>query len=139
MRHLLTILLALLLAVGAEAATVHARLICASNDRNGHDASLADIEAALHKKLGYKFYRQLGAQRAEIVANKMLRLDLGEGFVVFVAGKGTEKEQQVLDLEWYSGKTLLLRSTVKIGPDRHLLVKGPDVGAESIALAVTVR
>jgi hypothetical protein len=139
MRYFLLVLLGLSLVAGTEAANLHARLVRASNDRDGKDAQLADIEKPLREKLGYKFYRQLGSRQTAIVAGKMERLNLGEGFVVFVTGKGEEKDQQVLDLEWYSGKTLLLRSTVKIGVGRHLFVKGPDVGAESLALAVTVR
>jgi hypothetical protein len=139
MRHLLTLVFALTFTVGTQAATVHARLIRASNDRNGGDPQLADIEKPLRDKLGYKYYRQLGTQQAPLVADKLTRLDLGEGFVVFVTGKGEEKGQQVLDLEWYSGKAILLRSTVKIGPGKHLFVKGPDVGAESLALAVSIH
>ena len=139
MRRLLTGLFVLALAAGAEAATVHARLIRASNERAGKDAQLADIEKPLRDKLGYQHYRQLGAQRAAIVTGQMTRLDLGEGFVVFVTGKGEEKGQPVLEIEWYSGKTPLLRSTIKIGVGKHLFVKGPDVGAETLALTITVR
>lgn len=139
MRALLTGTMVLLLAASAQAANLHARLLRASNEPGLVDTRLKDIEPRLREQFGYKFYRQLGVGRAKLKPDVMERLDLGEGFTLFVTMQGTEKSQHTLALEWYSGKAALVRTTVKIGNHRHLFIKGPGVGEEMIALAVTVH
>ena len=139
MRALLIIGMALMLTASAPAAVVQARLIRASNDREGHDAQLKEIEPKLAKKFGYKFYHQLGGARAALPSGRMQRLDLGEGFVLFATAQGEAKKEHILDMEWYSGKALLVRSTVKIATDGHLFIKGPEVGNDWIVLAVSIH
>jgi hypothetical protein len=139
MRWIATLVLSLLFAWPSQAANVQARLIRASNETGKTDTALADIHGKLKEKFGYKFYQQLGAQQQELKAGAKLQLDLGQNFQVFVTPKSADKRQQELDLEWYSGKTLLVRSVVKIVQNGHLLVKGPEVGNDWIVLAVSVR
>ena len=139
MRALLIILMTLVLTVSATAASLHARLIRASNDREGHDPRLKNLELRLEKKFGYKFYHQLGEERVTLAPEKMMRLDLNEGFVLFVTAKGAEKKEHLLEIEWYSGKAMLVRSTVKITIGGRLFIKGPDVGNDSIVLSLSVR
>ncbi|MBM3860449.1 MAG: hypothetical protein FJ395_12470 [Verrucomicrobia bacterium] len=139
MRWIATLVLSLLFAGTAQATSVEARLIRASNEIGKSDAALADIHAKLKEKFGYQFYQQLGAQRQPLKAGAKLRLDLGENFSLFVTPKSSGKRQQKLEFEWYSGKTLLLRSVVEIVENGHLLVKGPEVGNDWIVLAVSVR
>jgi len=139
MRWIATVVLSLLFAWPAHAASVQARLIRASNERGKTDPVLADISGKLKEKFGYKFYQQLGAQQQPLKTGAKLQLNLGQNFQVFVTPRPSNKRQQELELEWYSGKTLLVRSVVRVVENGHLLVKGPEVGNDWIVLAVSVR
>lgn len=133
------ILLFLLLAGTVDAAQVHARLICASSDAKLADERLKALQPKLKKQFGYEYYKQLGEQREALKADTTDRLDLGEGFVVFVTPRSTEKKIHELDIEWTSGKASLVKSTVKISEGGHLFIKGPGVGNDWIVLALTVH
>jgi hypothetical protein len=138
MRALLAILL-IGLAYGAQAASIEARLVRASNDKKAVDPSLKDIESKLKKKFGYEYYQQLGVQQETLRENKTYRLNLGEGFVVFVTPKSTVKKIHEMDLEWTSGRASLVKSTVKISEGNHLFIKGPGVADDWILLVITIR
>src|SRR5206468_10766091 len=114
MRGLAITLLALLLAPITQAASIQARLIRASNDKKIEDAALKDIQPKLKKRFGYPYYQQLGVQQEVLKEDKTYRLNLGEGYVVFVTPKSTNKKIHELDLEWTSGRASLVKSTVKI-------------------------
>jgi hypothetical protein len=136
------VLLALLLvglAYGTQAASIEARLVRASNDKKTTDLSLKDIEPKLKKKFGYANYQQLGVQQEVLRENKTYRLNLGEGFVVFVTPKSTTKKVHEMDLEWTSGRASLVKSTIKISEGSHLFIKGPGVADDWILLVITVR
>jgi hypothetical protein len=137
MRWLL--LLLLLCPAVTNAAEVQARLVRASNDEKLADDRLQTLEPQLKKKFGYAYYRQLGEKQETLKPDKTNRLDLGEGFVVFVTPKSAEKKMHELDVEWTSGKASLVKSTVKISEGGHLFIKGPGVGNDWIVLALTVR
>lgn len=139
MRWVAALGLSLLLAGTGQAASIQVRLIRASNEGAGTDAALADIAGKLREKFGYQFYQQLGSQQQALRAGATLRMDLGENFRVLVKPRSAQKREQELELEWYSGRTLLVRSVVKIVENGHLLVKGPEVGNDWIVLAVSVR
>jgi len=139
MRQLAAIALLFLLALPSQAANIQVRLIRASNDSGKAETCLADIHGKLKEKFGYKFYQQLGVRQQPLKMGEKLQLDLGEKFQVFVTPKSSDKRQQELELEWYSGKTLLVRSIVKIVENGHLFVKGPEVANDWIVLAVSVR
>ncbi len=140
MRVIFIAFVAMLLAVAAEAGTprVQARLIRASNDNTRHDAALHDIAAKLKAQLGYTHYRQLGAGQREIKSNDKLLFDLGNGFLANIRPLSTDKKGRELEIEWYSGKTLIVRSTVKILHNGHLFINGPQVADTHIVLAVSV-
>lgn len=138
MRVLLTILL-VGLAYGAQAASIEARLVRASNEKKAADPSLKDIEPKLKKRFGYEYYQQLGVQQETLRESKTYRLNLGEGFVVFVTPRSTVKKVHELDLEWTSGRASLVKSTVKISEGSHLFIKGPGVADDWILLVVTVH
>ena len=129
----------LLLAANANAAQVQARLVRASNDAKLDDERLKALHAKLQKKFGYDFYQQMGEKQEALVSDKTNRLDLGEGFVVFVTPKSVEKNVHELEFEWTSGKKSLVKSTVKIPEGRHLFVKGPGVANDWIVLVLTVH
>ena len=136
------VLLAFLLvgfACSAQAASIEARLVRASNDKKAVDPSLKDIEPKLKKRFGYEYYQQLGIQQEALQENKTYRLNLGEGFVVFVTPKSTVKKVHELDLEWTSGRASLVKSTVKLSEGNHLFIKGPGVADDWILLVVTIR
>lgn len=139
MRPLLVALLAMGLAGSAQAASIEARLIRASNDKKVTDSSLKDIEPRLKKRFGYDSYQLLGVQQEVLRENKTYRLNLGEGFVVFVTPKSTAKKMHEMDLEWTSGKASLVKTTVKIAEGNHLFIKGPGVGDDWIVLVITLR
>jgi hypothetical protein len=129
----------LLLVTTVDAAEVHARLIRASTDEKLADEHLQALQPKLKKQFGYEYYKQLGEKREALKAGTTDRLDLGEGFVVFVTPKTTEKRVHELDIEWTSGKASLVKSTVKISEGGHLFIKGPGVGNDWIMLALTVH
>jgi hypothetical protein len=133
------ILFGWLLATTANAAEVQARLVRASNDANLDDARLKPLHEKLQKKFGYAFYQQMGEKAEALNADKTNRLDLGEGFVVFVTPKAVDKKIHELEIEWTSGKASLVKSTVKISEGGHLFVKGPGVANDWIVLVLTVH
>jgi hypothetical protein len=133
------ILIALLLGATADAADVQAQLIRASDDEKLSDDRTKTLQPQLKKKFGYSYYRQLGEERAVLKSGTTNRLDLGEGFVVFVAPKSVDKKTHELEVEWTSGKASLVKSTVKISEGGHLFIKGPGVGNDWIVLALTVH
>ena len=140
MKKIIMALLALLLVVvEAGAASVQARLVRANNRGAQNDPALKDIETKLKAQFGYNSYRQTGAGQQEIKTSDKLRFDLGEDFRVLVTPKSADKKQRELEIEWYSGKTLLVRSTVKVIHNGHVFINGPQVGENQILLAVSVR
>lgn len=58
--------------------------------------------------------------------------------MVFVTPKAVDQGRYELDVEWTSGKALLMKTTVRIKENKYLFVKGPGVGDDWIVLAVTV-
>lgn len=133
------LLLSLLLVGSANAAQIQARLVRASNDEKLADDRLKTLQPKLQKKFGYAYYQLLGEKEAELRSDTTDRLDLGEGFVVFVRPKSVEKKVHELEIEWTSGKASLVKSTVKISEGGHLFVKGPGVANDWIVLALTVH
>jgi len=139
MRWLGLILISLALAATAHAAQVQARLIRATQDEKLADARLKTLHAQLEKKFGYPYYEQMGEKQETLKAETTNRLDLGEGFVVFVTPKSVTKKVHELEVEWTSGKASLVKSTVKISEGGYLFIKGPGVANDWIVLALTVR
>jgi hypothetical protein len=137
MRWLL--LLVWLAAVSAHGAQVQARLIRASQDEKRDDARLKSLHPQLKKTFGYPYYQQMGERQAPLKTDTTNRLDLGEGFVVFIRPRSADKKVHELEIEWTSGRASLVKSTVKIPEGRHLFIKGPGVGDDWIVLALTVR
>jgi hypothetical protein len=134
----LTLALVFFLAANAHAASIQARLIRASNESIETDAQLKDLTPTLEKKFGYKHYQQLGSQKASLGNDTSRRLDLGEGFVVFVRERATDKKTHDLEVEWTSGRASLLKTTLKIAEKSSVFIKGPGVGNDWIVLALTV-
>lgn len=122
----------------AVAVTVHAQLIRATNDAESSDPQLQPLLRELSRTFGYKFYHQIGSRRQTLSANQPHRLDLGEGFVLFVRLKDRVTQVPELELEWYSGKAKLTQTTASIPIGRRLFIKGPAVGRDWIILAVSV-
>jgi hypothetical protein len=133
------ILIMLLVAASGDAAEIHARLIRASNDEKLADNRLKALQPQLQNKFGYPYYQQLGEKQEALSSAKTNRLDLGEGFVVFVAPKSLDKKPRELEVEWTSGKASLVKSSVRIPEGGHLFIKGPGVGNDWIVLALTVH
>ena len=133
------ILLSLFLATTSHGAEVQARLIRASNDEKLADARLQTLHPKLKKKFGYPYYQQMGERREPLKLDVMNRLDLGEGFVVFVKPKSVDKKVHELEVEWTSGKASIVKSTVKVPEGGHLFIKGPGVANDWILLALTVH
>ena len=128
-----------LLASNLQAAQVQARLIRASNDEKLADARLKSIQPQLKKRFGYPYYQQMGAKEEALGADTIHRLDVGEGFVVFIKPKAVEKKIHELDLEWTSGRASLVKTTVKIPEGSNLFIRGPGVANDWIVLALTVH
>lgn len=141
-RWLITVLAALVFAVPTHAASIQARLIRATNkadDSPPVDAALKDIAPKLKKRFGFESYRLMGTQQQSLDKESTSRLNLGEGFVVFIKPKSVEKTAHELDVQWWSGRALLVKTTVKISEKSSLLIKGPEVGDDWIILALTMQ
>lgn len=139
MRQLLAIAVIALMTWRAEAGTLHARLVRATGEAVAADQRLSDIEPALKKRFGYDHYQQMGVQQVSLDGKDQQRLDLGEGFVLFVTPKSVEKNMHEISLEWYSGRVALVKTTARISGKNPLFIKGPEVGKDWILLALTVR
>jgi hypothetical protein len=139
MRWILVNLAVLLFALNLQAASLQARLVRASNNFKATDAGLKDLEPKLKKEFGYEYYHLLGAQQEALDQTTKSRLNLGEGFVVFVTQKSAEKTLHELEMEWWSGKALLVKTTIKIHEKRSIFIKGPGVGDDWIILALSVH
>lgn len=137
MRWLAVALLGVVLSASVQAASIEARLIRASNETDKPDEQLEKLEPKLKKVFGYRHYRQLGLQRGAFKENGQLRLDLGEGIVIFVTPRASEKKGHMMDFEMYSGRAALVKSTVRVGHG-ELLVKGPDVGDTVLVVSLAV-
>jgi hypothetical protein len=138
MRPLLVILLAIGLACRAQAASLEARLIRASNETGQVDESLKHFQPKLKKVFGCQRYQQLGLKKAPLKEKDVLRLDLGEGIVLLVTPKASEKKNYTLDVEMYSGKAALVKSTVRIREGGDVFIKGPEVGSTLLVVALGV-
>lgn len=130
--------ISLLLTTSAQAVSIRAYLIRATNDSKATDARLKDIEPLLKIRFGYQHYQLLGVRQEPFKGHNVHRLNLGEGFVVFVTPKSSSQQRHELDVEWTSGRASLMKTTVRIKENKYLFVKGPGVGDDWIVLAVTV-
>lgn len=139
MRWLITTLTLALLSGSAHAGSIQARLIRATNEPVVQDERLTDIRRDLKKNFGYAHYQLLGNQRAPLEKDKCKRLNLGEGFVVFVRLKSCENKTHELVAEWTSGKVSLVKTTVKVPEKKSIFIRGPEVGKDWIVLSLTVQ
>jgi hypothetical protein len=139
MRLLLTGLVVLLVVVSSHGASIQASLIRASNTSEASDEALKEWEPKLKKEFGYKFYHLLGAKQESLDQKTKSRLDLGEGFVLFVTPRSVDKTANELELEWWSGRALLVKTLAKIPAKRSVFIKGPGVGEDWIILALSVH
>ncbi len=137
MRLLFTGLVVLLLAANAHAASLQARLVQASNSADATDTALNDLEPKLKKEFGYNFYHLLGIQQASLDHGTKSRLDLGEGFVLFVTPRSEDRKGHKVELEWWSGNTLLVKTVARVPVKCSVLIKGPGVGDDWIILALS--
>ena len=138
MRGAALVCLLLLVAVPVEAATFRARLIRASHNQQATDPRLEDIQPKLQKVFGYERYHQLGQRQTVLTEGRSQRMDLGEGFVLFVRERGVKDGEHLVDLEWYSGKAAISQQSLKLRPNQYLFIKGPEVGKDWIILSVSV-
>ena len=139
MRRLALFLLALTTGFSLDAATLDAQLVRASKSFTATDDALASLQPKLKKLFGYDHYRQLGRQQTALATGTRHRLNLGEGFTLFVTPRATTAHSSTVALEWYSGKTALVKTTATLAENSPLLIKGPEVGYDWIVLALTVR
>ena len=137
MRWLAVLLLGVVLSASVQAASIEARLIRASNETDKTDEQLTKLEPKLKKVFGYQRYQQLGLQRGTLKQDDRVRLDLGEGIVIFVTPRASEKKGQMMDFEMYSGWAALVKSSVRVGHG-ELLVKGPEVGNTLLVVSLAV-
>lgn len=138
MRWIAAILLSVLLSASAKATTIEARLISASNDGEKTDEQLVKLEPKLKKVFGFQHYKQLGLQGAPLKDRETVRLDLGEGIVIFLTPTAVEKKSHVMDFEMYSGRAALIKTTIHIPRDREMFIKGPSVGNGLLVVAFVV-
>lgn len=138
--HLLTGCLGiLLLAASAHADAVEARLIRASNEKTTADEALQDLNVKLKKVFGYQHYKQLGKEKKPLTGTDDVALNIGEGFTLFCHPKASTGKKHVLDVEMYSGKTLIVKQEkLSIAEKNVLFIRGPEVGSTVLIIALTV-
>ncbi len=137
MRWLIALLLGIAVSATAQAASIEARLIRASNEEGKSDEQLSRLEPKLKKIVGYHHYELLGLQKVPLQEDSQVRLDLGEGIVIFVTPRAREKKGRMMDFEMYSGRAALVKSSIRVGHG-ELLVKGPEVGSTVLVVALTL-
>ena len=138
MRWLVAVLLGFVLSAGVQAASIEARLIRASNETDQPDEQLGKLEPKLKKVFGYRHYKQVGIRKALLREQEPLRLDLGEGIVIFITPKAVEKKTRLMDFEMYSGRAALVKSTIRVPHNREMLIKGPEVGSTVLVVSFVV-
>ena len=139
MRSLACCLGLLLAVVNAHADAVEARLIRASNEKSAPDAAVQDLEVKLKKVFGYQHYQQLGRDKQNLKESDAIRLDIGEGFTLFCHPKASADKKHEMDVEMYSGKTLLVKQEkLAIHRKNVVFIKGPEVGSTVLIVALTV-
>ncbi len=138
MRWLAAALLGCVLSASVRAASIEARLIRASNEIDKPDEQLGKLEPKLKKVFGYQHYKQLCIRKAPLKEQGSLRLDLGEGIVIFITPKTVEKKTRIVDFEMYSGRAALVKSTIRAPHDREMLIKGPEVGSTVLVVSFVV-
>jgi opacity protein-like surface antigen len=137
MRWLAATVVALLVTTGAQATTLQALLIRASQDAPS-DTPLKEIEPQLKRQFGYHHYRLLGSKHDTLKLKTLQQFDVGEGFTVLATLRSTTNKVHELDIQWMAGKTKLVATTVKMSHGSHVFIKGPAVGNDWIVLSLTV-
>ena len=127
-----------LVATTAPAASIQARLIRASENGGPTDPELEDIAAKLKRTFGYEHYSQLGRKQEPLEPGEKQRIDLGKGFTLFVKQKSAKDNRYELAVEWFGGRTLISKQTVRLSDQQYLFIKGPEVGKDWIILSLTV-
>ncbi|MEI6084374.1 MAG: hypothetical protein WCS70_08745 [Verrucomicrobiota bacterium] len=139
MRWLIGCLGMLLLTVSAQADAVEARLIRASNEKATPDAAVQDLTGKLKKVFGYQHYKQLGKEKKELKGTDVVGLNIGEGFTLFCHPKSSTGKKHEMDVEMYSGKTLIVKQEkLAIAEKNVLFIRGPEVGSTVLIVALTV-
>jgi hypothetical protein len=137
MRWLLLFVLLMVATAETRAATIQAMLIRASNEAPS-DASLNQLHPHLKHQFGYQHYRLLGNKQDALKLKTARKLDVGEGFFVVATLRSSKKHVHEIDIEWTSGTTKLVSTTVKMSEGSQVFVKGPGVGNDWIVLALSV-
>lgn len=139
MRWLIGCLGLLLLTVGADAGTVEARLIRASNEKSAPDEAVQDLTGKLKKVFGYHHYKQLGKEKKALKGLEVVGLNIGEGFTLFCHPLATAGKKHEMNVEMYSGKTLIVKQEkLAIAEKNVLFIRGPEVGSTVLIVALTV-
>ncbi len=141
MRAFLIAILCLTMGVTVVSAqTIQARLIKATFEEQPANPNLHDIVEELKTRFGYPHYQLMGRETGKLKADKPVRIDLGQGFVVFVTDRtgASQSKRREVKVDWYSSKTLLVTFETKISPKGAILVKGPEVGKDWIVLALSL-
>ena len=128
-----------LVMAGAQAASLQARLVRASNDPKAADAELKLLQPKLQKVFGYHSYQQLTTRKAALEDSKPFSLDLDRGFVLFVKPKEVQDKRRDLDIELTSGRASFVKSSLTIIENGSVFIKGPAVGNDLIIVVLTVN
>jgi hypothetical protein len=131
-------LILLLFVPDSRAASIQARLIRASNEKEAQDERVKDLVPKLKPVFGYEHYKQLGFQKQPLKDKQKVTLDLGEGFFVFVTPKSVENKTHKLDVELVSGKAIVMKATLEVGEKKPLMIKGPEVGSTLMIVSLSV-
>jgi hypothetical protein len=139
MRLLACCLGLLLLAGSAYAGAVEARLIRASNEKAAPDETVQDLTVKLKKVFGYQHYKQLGKEKKALQGTDVISLNIGEGFTLFCHPMSSTGKKHAMDVEMYSGKTLIVKQEkLSIAEKNVLFIRGPEVGSTVLIVALTV-
>ncbi len=138
MRILGAALVLFLVATVSRAASIQARLIRASMENAVHDEQIKDVQPKLKKIFGYEHYKQIGFQRQPLKEKAVTTLNLGEGFVLNITPKSSDKKAHLLNINLVSGKVSVVQASIEVGEKKPVFIKGPEVGSTLLIISLSV-
>jgi hypothetical protein len=135
----LTLAVGLLLAGWtAQAAEIEVRLVRASNQSEAPDEKLKDLEPKLRKVFGFRRYEQIGLKQEKLSEEGRVSIYPGEGFTVFVQSMSLAPDRHQLEVELFSGKASVLKTTARFPENSTVFIRGPEIGSGLIIVVLTV-
>ena len=123
----------------ADPVAVSATLIHASNNGKATDGSLRSMEPQLKRIFGYSSHRVMGSGGSRIAVPGSGRVSLGSGHSVTVTPQAREGGRIRYGIQWRSGSSTVVNSTVTRRSGETVLLGGPSHAGGRLILNIRVR